>query len=189
MYTGNLYPTVALTLFSLFFIACGDAPLAVAPTSTAIENTAGSNIVRATATPYFVSLPAPSISLEHLQEFGRSFWDGVEYTCTARGNTGACITYDAEYKTYIFFAINNATKVGASYFVTPNKRFDVLSAFDVTPDPPHDFIEFCTYSDYERWHLIAYSNCTEETLPAGQGLAVLSIVLKEKWPELLDEIR
>ena len=130
------------------------------------------------------------VPLEYIQEFGLSFWDGVDYTCMARGNTGACIAYDLEYRTYIFFHINRANKRGASLFVTPNRRSDGLDVIlDVTPAPPHDFVELCTYSDYDRWYLSAYSDCEEEELPGGLGVAALKIVLEEKWPELLGQIR
>ena len=134
-------------------------------------------------------------SLEYLHEFGQSFWDGVDYKCAARYSAGACITYDSEYRTYIFFAINRATKQGVSYFVTPNKQdvlsvvFEALGHRDVTPAPPHDFVELCTYSDYDRWHLSVYSDCEEEELPGGLGVAALKIVLADKWPELLGGIR
>ena len=197
----RLSVTVALTLLNLFLIACGDAPSTAAaptptlaadivqftPTPTAAENNAASNVERSTPAPY--RTPTPSISLEQLEEFGQSYWDGVDYTCAARGNTGACITFDAAYSTYIFFMVNNVTKAGLSFSVTPNQK-DVLSELmGRAPDPPEDFVEFCTYSDYERWWLSAYSNCKEELLPGGEGLAALSSLLKEKWPELMGEIR
>ena len=184
--------TRTLLLICVFFIACNQytppPPSTPLPAATALVPTYRTPTPLGTAyspTPTSVS----SISQEHLQAFGRNFWSGVEYTCVTRGSTGACITFDSEYSTYIFFVINKATKEGASYFVTPNREDVFLVLRNETPAPPHDFIELCTYSDYEHWHLTAYSDCNETTLPGGEGVAALSIVLEEKWPKLLDEIR
>ena len=135
--------------------------------------------------PSLYEHPTPIVpsALAELHRFAQDYWSGPVYTCTVKSEQGACITYDAVYTAYIFFAINFSTRKMSSIHLN---EIAGGGFFGISDSDPYTFVETCVYEDYEQWASATLSYCEEDSVSPGVGVRALSIILTREWPELLD---
>ena len=188
-----------LLFLAAFLLACEASPqaaaapteipsvtpeIALSTTSTPITPLDTPTPVSSPSTPVSVPTPEPTLSpetdrfLRQLQDFGAEVWPDVEYTCDVNDFIGACIGYDGQVKTHIFFDINFWNGKAITLVISERNE---------------DWIAGCEYPNFEYLNeplsLRYPPKCSDRRTEKGKAVKALNTMLSEKWPALVGDRR